>query len=129
MRVIIAGGRDIFDMEAVATAIAEAGFKITEVVCGLARGVDTLGSEWAMNHGIPVTNFAADWQKFGKRAGTVRNALMGNYAEALIAVWDGKSRGTKHMIDYARMKNLKVHVHPYGVQPSGPVQTPLPGVA
>ena len=77
----------------------------------MARGVDFLGGLWAHNRGIPVAEFPADWDKYGKRAGYLRNEEMARNAEALIAIWNGKSPGTKHMIDIAHKSNLKVFIY------------------
>lgn len=110
MKVIIAGSREIFDYEVVKMAIEESKFEITEVVSGVARGVDSLGERYAYERKIQIKRFPADWDKHGKAAGPIRNIEMANYAEALIAIWDGKSRGTKHMINEAKKKNLKVFV-------------------
>jgi hypothetical protein len=81
------------------------------VVCGGAPGVDTFGARYAKLAKIPVRYFRANWQKHGQSAGPRRNGLMVKYAEALIAVWDGKSRGTKNVIETARRHGLLVHVH------------------
>ena len=110
MKVIVAGSRDITDPAVVEEAISLSGFTITEVVCGDARGVDSLGAEWADDHGVPVKHFPADWSQ-GKSAGFSRNNHMADYADALIAVWDGKSKGTGHMIAVARTRKLPIFVH------------------
>lgn len=110
MRVIIAGSRFITDYNLVVLAVKESGFKITEVVCGAANGVDSLGEKYAKENNKKLSYFYADWKGLGKRAGHARNEQMGNYGEALIAVWDGKSKGTKHMINYAKKKKLLVYV-------------------
>lgn len=110
MKVIIAGSREITDYDIVLKAVKLAQFRITEVVCGKAKGVDTLGEELGLKNGIPVKYFPADWNRHGNAAGYRRNVQMAEYADALIAVWDGKSRGTKHMIDIARDRGLKVYV-------------------
>lgn len=110
MKTIIAGSRDINSFTRVWAAIKASGFQVTEVVSGAARGVDTLGEIWAKEEGVPVRRFPAAWDKHGKSAGYVRNTEMAQYADALIAVWDGKSRGTMHMIDIARRLGLKVYV-------------------
>jgi hypothetical protein len=110
LRTIIAGSRSITSLHIVAEAVKESGFKITQVVSGGALGVDRLGEEWAKIWGIPVIHFIPDWDKYGKRAGYLRNSDMANYADALVAVWNGKSRGTKHMIDLANAKGIKVYV-------------------
>jgi hypothetical protein len=100
VKTIIAGSRGISGTEEALDAIFKScGWVISEVVSGTARGVDKLGEEWAERKGIPVKRFPADWNKHGKSAGYLRNVEMGEYADALLALWDGESRGTKHMID------------------------------
>ena len=110
MKTIIAGSREITDIKYVEQAIEESGFTITEVFSGTARGVDLLGESWALANQIPIKRYKADWNKHGKKAGILRNIAMVNYADALIAVWDGESKGTKHCIDEAKRKGLKVYV-------------------
>lgn len=83
-----------------------------EIVSGTARGADRLGERFAHEFGCKLKQFPADWSK-GRQAGMLRNIEMGNYADALVAFWDGKSRGTKFMIDYAKKKKLKVKVIRY----------------
>ena len=110
MKVIIAGGREITDYELVLQAVLNAGFDITAVVSGGARGVDSMGERFAAEAKLQLFKFPADWDKHGRAAGPIRNQVMGDFADALIAIWDGQSRGTKHMIDYATKKGLKVYV-------------------
>ena len=126
LKTIIAGGRDYVQQYHVDSAMVKCGWRPSEVVSGKARGADTFGEVWARRNGIPVADFAAKWDdlshpdaiirtnKFGKqydaRAGIRRNHDMGDYAEALVAIWDEKSKGTKDMIDYATKKGLKVFV-------------------
>lgn len=100
--------------------MADSRFLITEVVSGTALGIDQAAIEWAHGVGIPVRKFPANWNKHGKRAGYLRNEEMADYADALIAIWDGESRGTKHMIDIAYRRKLdgtrlKVYVYIPGV--------------
>lgn len=111
MKVIIAGSRGIEDFTTISKAISNSGFIITEVVSGTARGVDKLGEKWAEKNRVPVKRFPADWNKHGKSAGYKRNKQMAEYADALIAVWDGESRGTGHMINLAREAGLSVYVY------------------
>ncbi|MFA5195962.1 MAG: SLOG family protein [Bacteroidales bacterium] len=111
MKIIIAGSREINEFILVQLAVAGSGFDITEVVSGTAKGVDKLGELWAFENDIPVKRFPADWKKYGKSAGYKRNEQMAEYADALIAIWDGKSPGTGHMISIAKMKNIPVYVH------------------
>jgi hypothetical protein len=110
MKTIIAGSRNIEEFEDIMSAVDESGFDITEVVSGTAKGVDTLGEAWASFHSIPIKRFRPQWNKYGRGAGIVRNGQMARYADALIAIWDGKSPGTKNMIDKATKEGLKVYV-------------------
>lgn len=115
MRTIIAGSRTISDLRLLEDVIKDSGFIITEVLCGGARGVDDLGRKWAGNGNlIPVKMFPANWEKYGKCAGIIRNIEMAKNADALIALWDGQSRGTQHMITVAKRRNLQIHVHIVG---------------
>ena len=112
MKVIIAGSRELTSMALIEQAILDSGFDVTEVVCGDARGVDSLGAAWAEAREIPVTYFPADWRSIMKKAsGFVRNGKMADYADALVAVWDGKSRGTQHMLAVAKLRNLKIFLY------------------
>jgi ribonuclease HI len=111
MKTIIAGSRTVEALETVSRAIAESGFQITTVISGTAKGVDQLGEQWARANGIPVERFPADWKTHGNYAGHIRNRQMAENADALIAVWDGKSKGTKSMIEIAVGKGMPVHVH------------------
>ena len=86
-------------------------YREDELVSGCAGGVDRLGEKYADFYGIPVKQFPANWETYGKRAGFMRNIQMAEYADALIAVWDGVSSGTRHMINTAQQKGLKVYVH------------------
>ena len=112
MKVIIAGGRDISDYKAVEEACAACGWPITEVVSGTARGVDRLGEQWAEAHNVPVKRMSADWDRFGKRAGYLRNQEMVNYADALILVWSGTSNGSAHTLAIAKTMN---HIRPFKI--------------
>lgn len=113
MKVIIAGSRDGFVAKNVFEAVDESPFvgKITEVVSGTARGVDKDGEYYAACHGLPIKRFPANWEEHGKWAGFKRNRDMAFYADALVAVWDGKSKGTKHMIDTMRSMGKPVYVY------------------
>lgn len=109
MKVIIAGCRDFHDKDFVLEAIEDCPFTIEEVVSGGAEGVDAVGEDLAEDYDTPVVIFEADWNTHGKAAGPIRNRQMAKYADALLAIWDGKSAGTKNMID--EMKKLKKPVH------------------
>ena len=83
------------------------------IVSGGARGADALGEKYAKDEGFSLEIYPAQWKKFGKAAGFRRNEQMAEVADALIAFWDGKSHGTKHMIDIMNEKNLLVKVVNY----------------
>lgn len=107
MKLIIAGSRNFTDYALVEKTIAKMNIEISEVVCGKARGADTVGEDWALAHQVPVKYFPAQWDLYGKAAGAIRNAEMAEYGDYLLAFWDGKSRGTKNMIE--TMKKLGKH--------------------
>ena len=83
------------------------------IISGGARGADTLGEKYAQDEGFSLEVFPANWNKFGKSAGFIRNEQMAEIADALIAFWDGKSHGTKHMIEIMEDKKLLVRVVNY----------------
>ena len=83
------------------------------IISGGARGADKLGEKYSQDEGFALEVFKANWDKYGKSAGFRRNEQMGEVADALIAFWDGKSHGTKHMIDIMNNKNLEVRVINY----------------
>jgi hypothetical protein len=84
--------------------------KPTVVISGRALGVDRLGEEWAKKNNIPIEWYPANWDRDGKAAGPLRNVRMAEKADALIAVWDGESRGTAHMISTARKLKLIIYI-------------------
>lgn len=106
MKVIVAGSRKGFVARNVFEAIEESPFhgKIAEIVSGGSSGVDRDGEYYATCNSLPVKRFLPDWDRNGKVAGILRNKEMGDYADALVAIWDGQSKGTAHMIQY--MKSL-----------------------
>jgi hypothetical protein len=110
VRVIIAGSRNITDYNIMKDAVKKSNFVIDTIISGGARGVDSLAEEYARYYNIPLDVMKADWDKHGKSAGYKRNVEMAKSAEALIAVWDGESKGTKHMIDIAEERGLKIFV-------------------
>lgn len=114
--VIIAGGRDFADYELLSETLDGYLSEVVEdicVVCGQARGADTLGEQYAKEHSYQVNYFPADWKRYGKAAGYIRNTEMAKNADALVAFWDGHSLGTKHMIATAEQLGLDVLVVGY----------------
>ena len=138
MRTIVAGSRTITDYGIVKRGIERiisAGFKITEIVGGEAKGVDTLARQWAEENNIPFTPFPADWSNlnhedaviktrfdgtvYDAKAGLRRNEYMAKYASEvnidndqgqLIAIIDcsGKSSGSRNMVETGKRYKLKV---------------------
>lgn len=84
------------------------------VICGEAEGADRLGKRYAQGRGYTVESFPADWDTHGKRAEYLRNIEMAEAASACVVFWDGVSRGTAHMIDICRQKNVPLKVVRYG---------------
>lgn len=119
-KVIIAGGRNFNNFELLdseVSSILNSMINIPmdefEIVSGLAPGADTLGKEFAKLNNFKLTEFPADWKKYGTAGGPIRNKEMAEYADMLIAFWDGKSKGTKNMIELAKKNNLKIHIISY----------------
>lgn len=116
MKVIIAGGRKFNDYDLLyknCDKVLRIKKNEIEIVSGTANGADKLGERYAKEKGYPIKQFPANWDKYGKSAGYKRNEEMAKYADGLIAFWDGKSKGTKHMIDLAKQYELKVKVFIY----------------
>lgn len=111
MKTIIAGSRSIHSYRLVKEAIRDSGFEITEIVSGHAKGADHWGELYAQQNNIDLAIFPANWGKYGKGAGHVRNRKMAEYSEALIAIWDGKSMGTANMIRVAREYGLEIFIY------------------
>lgn len=109
-KVIIAGSRGFNDWQLAYRMLNQYKDVIKEVICGDAKGADTIGAKWAEENGIRVNHFPADWQKYGAAAGYIRNKQMGDIADKLIAFWDGRSPGTKHMIEYMRELGKDIEV-------------------
>lgn len=83
----------------------------TEIVSGGAKGVDTSAREYALSHGIKLTEFMPEYTRFGRSAPLKRNISIIEYADIVLAFWDGKSRGTKFVIDNCRKLGVEVRVY------------------
>ncbi len=112
MRTVIAGGRGFNDHAFFAKCIKSIPFEITTVLCGEARGADTLGRKWAIANGIPIEYYPANWD-LGRHAGYLRNREMALACDVVICFWGGVSKGTKHMIDLANKHNKELLVFKY----------------
>lgn len=130
LRIIIAGGRDFTDYNLLKKTIKDylvsliaRGYHITpdviKIISGTAKGADQHGEKLADEFGFQVYRFPADWDRYGKSAGYIRNKEMAKFASdgdlcgVLFAFWDGESKGTKHMIDLAGEYGVATHIIRY----------------
>lgn len=112
MRIIIAGSRTA-TVQQVRFALGSCSWSgfATCIISGAAKGADQYGADWAREHQLAIREVPANWQKYGKRAGPVRNREMAAIADGLIAVWDGVTRGTSNMIETAEDAGLRIFVY------------------
>jgi hypothetical protein len=117
-KVVVAGGRDFDDFELMCAKMDEflANKKGIVIISGKAKGADALGEKYANWRGYGLEEYPADWDKYGKRAGLVRNADMANAADAAVCFWDGKSKGTLNMISQMRARNKPLRIVNYGTK-------------
>ena len=83
----------------------------TEIVSGGAKGIDTCARDYALSHDIKLTEFLPEYNKYGRGAPLKRNLQIIEYADVVIAFWDGKSKGTKYVIDNCKKQSVQVDVH------------------
>ena len=84
---------------------------VTEIVSGGAKGIDTCAKDYALRHGLKLTEFLPEYEKYGRGAPLRRNITIIKYADLVLAFWDGKSRGTKYVIDNCKKRNIPVAVY------------------
>lgn len=114
MKYIVAGGRDFNNRAIMDKVLSEHINPLFDIIIsGDARGADMLGADWAAIHNVPIQHFPAYWDQYGRAAGFIRNAEMGEYADILIAFWDRKSKGTKHMIQTMNRLNKPIYIYDY----------------
>lgn len=114
MKLIIAGCRDRHGIGLIDAAVAACPWpeeEIELVIHGGASGVDLAAKTWAECRDVPWIEFPAYWETLGKSAGPRRNEAMAEEGDALLALWDGKSRGTQNMIETAVQHGLPVYIH------------------
>jgi hypothetical protein len=99
MKIIVAGSRTFNDYNRLSMVLQTLYPETATIVSGTARGADALGERFATTHNWPLIRVPADWNTHGRSAGYKRNETMAMLADRLVAFWDRKSRGTKHMID------------------------------
>ena len=113
MRIIIAGSRDFQDYKRLVATCDQLleSLKVEkerEIVSGTARGADRLGEAYAREKGYSIKRFPADWQKWGKMAGPIRNQHMAQYADGAIVFWDGRSRGSRSLIQALKKEEKRI---------------------
>lgn len=127
IKVIIAGSRNFYDYDKVEDAVVSYFMshgilkENVEIISGGARGADSLGEQLANSYELKLTIFPAQWDTYGKAAGMIRNQEMADYAikdsdkAILFAFWDGKSRGTKGMINIAKRCGMEVIINEFNI--------------
>lgn len=104
MKLAIIGSRNIQDFDlslVVPTSTAE-------IISGGAKGVDTIARRFAEERGIKLTEFLPEYSKYGKSAPIIRNKMIVNNADVILAIWDGSSKGTAFTIDFAKKQGKQV---------------------
>ena len=114
-RIIVAGGRDGEGLPNLSEVLRQFIDPAQDIMlCGMCpSGVDYDAYHWAKYNGVQIQECHANWTEHGKAAGPIRNKLMAQNADVLVAFWDGKSRGTRSMINEALNFGLEVHVYHY----------------
>ena len=119
MKILICGGRDFNDedlmVESINQLLNELGLIESQItiISGMARGADLLAYNLAIHNGIKTICMPADWNKYGKSAGYIRNLQMLNHADYVLAFWDFESKGTAHTITEAGKRDIPVKVISY----------------
>lgn len=106
MKIAVIGSRNLY--ADVSKYIPE---EVSCIISGGAKGIDSAAEEYADRHNIPKLIIRPDYEKYGKHAPLIRNEAIVDAADMVIAVWDGKSRGTKHAVNYAKAAGKAVEVH------------------
>ncbi len=115
IKIVVAGCRDFADYE---TAKNYIDFCISEIkdsseiifISGGCKGADMLGERYAKENGYQIERHSAQWEKYGRAAGPMRNKEMAQCCDYAICFWDGKSKGTKSMIEYAKSMGKEVKI-------------------
>jgi len=110
MKTIIAGHREFTDLALMTKILKYVPWDITATVCGCAPGADSTGKVWAQNNKLPTDHFPADWDKYKKAAGPIRNREMEKVGQALVAFLAPGSKGTKDMIEVMRAKRKPIFI-------------------
>jgi hypothetical protein len=106
MKIAIIGSRTFDNYSLLQETLKLYKSKITLIVSGAAKGADSLGEKWALENNIKTLIFPANWNKYGKRAGFIRNEDIIKNCDCVIAFWDNKSKGTAHSISLCEKYNI-----------------------
>ncbi len=109
MKIAVVGSRDFDDYEFLKKILDY--HPCTKIISGGAPGADTLAKQYSAEKGIPMKEFPANWDVYGKSAGYIRNKQIVEVSDEVVAFWNKKSRGTKHTIDLANDANKPVHIY------------------
>lgn len=110
MKLAVVGSRSFSDFQILSGFLDKIAPRVSAIVTGDAKGADRLAARWARERGIPTIVFRADWARHGRAAGPIRNQEIVDAADAMVAFWDGTSRGTKDAIQRARKKGIPVEI-------------------
>lgn len=111
MKLAVIGSRSFTDYDQLKTLLKDHG--ITEIISGGASGADFLAERFAREHHLKLTVFRPDWDTHGRAAGIIRNRTIVDVADAVVAFWDGASRGTAFTIKYAQAQNKPIEIIQY----------------
>ena len=111
-RLVVAGSRDFNDYTLLSAELDKllVGKTNITIVSGTARGADRLGERYAAEHNLRIERFPAEWEKYHKGAGPIRNMKMVQSADAVIVFWDNESSGTKNIIECARKQDIPYRI-------------------
>ena len=113
IKLAIVGSRSFNDLEAFNKymALLNDWFEIIQIISGGAKGADTFGEEYAIVNNIPAMIFRADWKKYGKKAGYIRNVDIIKNCDVCIAFWDGRSKGTEHDLELCETYSKPCYIY------------------
>ena len=114
-KVVVAGGRTFEDYALLEAKLDKLLVERNNlmIISGAANGADKLGEQYAGHREYELLRMPANWALHGNSAGYRRNVEMAERADAVVVFWDGKSRGSKHMIDIAKHNNIPTRVINY----------------
>jgi hypothetical protein len=113
MKLLVCGSRTIIDLKYIYECLDEILEKypiITEIIEGEAPGVDRIAGTYAIKHGLKVKKMQANWIGYGKIAGFIRNKQMVDLCDMGIAIWNGKSNGTRHTIEFLKKQDKLIKI-------------------